>query len=1161
MAPTSPAFRRRHWIGGLGLLLCLAGALFWAFNASGLPGPGTVVYERYAEAFQLGVAALDADVAGIADEQLTLAVNLIPDEPAGWANRGLLYLRTEQLPEAAADLEHARSLAPFDPAIQKLLGMLARRQGRFSDAATHFRAAADRDPKDIRSLYLLNEVLEQENQKGVDAIRLELCNRMLEIQPSNLKLLTDRLRLALKIADVRAISDTINRLKLQSVGWAEATRQQLMELEMSLSVSEGSESLLSVLRFSNMLLPEPAFRRSLAEVAPSDVLPGEPLPLFLRLIPIASSPATADTGLTFTSESLPNVPDGRWDVVKSVWLVGDKSPSVFAANSLELRCLDETHSLPSMSVSLDGLISFDVNNDARMDLLLAGSEGLRFFEQQDDGQLVDLTSKLDLPEEFLHTAFASAFAADVDFDGDLDVLLSAASGSPWFLRNNFDGTMTPRNIFESANGPQNFAWADLDQDGAPDAALLDAEGRLRVFANERMAEFREWPVPPPVDRLGAMVVMDANDDGVFDIVTLKNDGTLLAISDQDKRASWKTLELGRWDVKTLARSRSFPLLRSADFDNNGTLDLLASGDEHSQIWLGSGGGRFLPLATELPPRILSTLLSSEGRIDLLGLDADGRPARLKNRGSRNYHWQTVRLRAAGGEGLGDNRINSFSIGGEIELKTGTHIVKMPIEAPVIHFGLGDRSRSDVLRIVWPNGTSQFEFRTPIDQTVQAVQRLKGSCPFLFAWNGEQFEFVTDFMWSTPLGMYINAADKGGFAQTTDWVKIPRNQLAQKEGQYELRVNANLWETHFFDHLALMVVDHPDGTELFVDERFHMRPADPAFHLTEAPQPVARAWDHRGNDATAELQRTDGVHLDRSGRGRYQGVTHDHWVEADLGDDAPSTGPVWLIARGWIHPTDSSVNYALEQGQHERPNGLVLELPDGRGGWKPGLDRLGFPAGKNKTMLIRLDGIDGPGVARRFRLRTNMEIYWDSLQYARGCDNSTAVPQLLKSQVANLRYRGIVSMSQDSPSSPEIPHYDSVASRQQIWRDLIGYYTRFGEIRELLEEIDDHYAILNAGDEIILKFDAPAGPSDGFQRDFVFVADGWVKDGDFNTRFGKTVLPLPSHDLQSYREPPTLLSNDPVFRRHSTDWERWHTRLITPESFERGLRRPRPQNSR
>src|SRR5207247_10379897 len=143
-------------------------------------------------------------------------------------------------------------------------------------------------------------------------------------------------------------------------------------------------------------------------------------------------------------------------------------------------------------------------------------------------------------------------------------------------------------------------------------------------------------------------------------------------------------------------------------------------------------------------------------------------------------------------------------------------------------------------------------------------------------------------------------------------------------------------------------------------------------------------------------------LDRAGRGVYQGITADHWVEVDLGEDAPKEGPVYLLAHGWIHPTDSSINLALEQGKHPRPMPLTLEVPDGKGGWKVGRPALGFPAGKNKTMLIRLDGIEGPNVvSRRFRLRTNMEIFWDFLGYAQPLDAKLAKMQRLQPYTAEL----------------------------------------------------------------------------------------------------------------------------------------------------------------
>ena len=80
-------------------------------------------------------------------------------------------------------------------------------------------------------------------------------------------------------------------------------------------------------------------------------------------------------------------------------------------------------------------------------------------------------------------------------------------------------------------------------------------------------------------------------------------------------------------------------------------------------------------------------------------------------------------------------------------------------------------------------------------------------------------FVTDFLWRSPLGLRINAQDTAGVTQTEDWVKIRGDQLAPSNGVYDVRITAELWETHFIDHVSLMVVDHPAGTEVFVDERF------------------------------------------------------------------------------------------------------------------------------------------------------------------------------------------------------------------------------------------------------------------------------------------------------------------------------------------------------
>jgi hypothetical protein len=109
------------------------------------------------------------------------------------------------------------------------------------------------------------------------------------------------------------------------------------------------------------------------------------------------------------------------------------------------------------------------------------------------------------------------------------------------------------------------------------------------------------------------------------------------------------------------------------------------------------------------------------------------------------------------------------------------------------------------------------------------------------------------------------------------------------------------------------------------------------------------------------------------------------------------------------------------------------------------------------------------------------------------------------------------------------------------------------VRELIETVDDRYMIVNAGDELALRFPAPAPPPPGRRRDFVLIGDGWNKDGDYNTAFSKTVLPLPSHANPAYDSPPGELEDDPVYRANPADWERYHTRLVTPGVFRDGLR--------
>jgi hypothetical protein len=460
----------------------------------------------------------------------------------------------------------------------------------------------------------------------------------------------------------------------------------------------------------------------------------------------------------------------------------------------------------------------------------------------------------------------------------------------------------------------------------------------------------------------------------------------------------------------------------------------------------------------------------------------------------------------------------------------------------------------VIRVTWPNGTVRADFEVKADQEIVTEQRLKGSCPFLFAYNGKQMEFVKDAVpWSSAIGLRINTLGTARVEATEEWYKIGRDQLAPHDGYYDLRITAELWETYYYDHLSLMVVDHPEGTDIFVDERFVIPAAKLAVTTVSTPHKIARAVDDKGQDVTSVVNTLDGNYLDTFGRGRYQGVTRDHYVEVDLGNDAPSSGPLWLIANGWMHPTDSSINVAISQGQQEQAKPLSLEIPDGKGGWRVARPNLGFPAGRKKTCLFDLTDLFPPGIPRRLRLRTNLEVYWDSLEWAVGIPNAELKTTRLNPEVADLHHRGYSVINRKDDSSPELPDYNRLSSSKQIWRDLIGYYTRFGDVRELLKQSDDRYVIMNAGDEMSFRFAAQPPPAPGWVRDYVIVGDGWIKDGDYNSTFSKTVLPLPYHAKNQYIAPPGRLEDEWVYQRHPEDWQNYHTRYVTPDVFQNALR--------
>ncbi len=413
------------------------------------------------------------------------------------------------------------------------------------------------------------------------------------------------------------------------------------------------------------------------------------------------------------------------------------------------------------------------------------------------------------------------------------------------------------------SGVQGFAWADLNGDGNPDAAIIDGAGKLHVFMNDRAGKFHERALPGNLPRIKSINVADANKNGVLDLLAVQEGGDIIRLS--DKRDDSERNDGSDWDSAVIAQVpdpasnlAGEVRLRVADLDNNGALDLWlartsidpAKTNSGALVWLTDQNGKFELMANPMgPARFFDAAdLDSKGRMDLLNfVSADGQPMRGVNRGTRDYHWQTIRPRAR--QATGDQRINPFGVGGAGDPLEAL-VQKQPITGPQLHFGLGEQSGVDVARIVWPNGSVRAEFDLKADQQIVTEQRLKGSCPFLFAFDGHRMRFVKDAVpWSSALGLRINNAGTARIAATEEWYKIAANELVPHDSFYDLRITAELWETYYYDYLALMTVDHPAGMDIFVDERFVVPPSKLVITTVEKPHKIARAVDDEGHDVT------------------------------------------------------------------------------------------------------------------------------------------------------------------------------------------------------------------------------------------------------------------------------------------------------------------------
>jgi hypothetical protein len=741
---------------------------------------------------------------------------------------------------------------------------------------------------------------------------------------------------------------------------------------------------------------------------------------------------------------------------------------------------------------------------------------------------------------------------DYDHDGDLDLYVTRFNDFPLddplqpftfppdtkaqgnvLWRNNGNGTFTDwtNQTALGGNAPSIGAiGSDLDNDRAVDFVVTGWRDSPTVYVNQREGAFRSvhpWITPMPSPAAG-VVALDFNKDGLMDLGFTHWGAGGLSLW---RNVAGKVFE--RVALPDPGWMRGWGIA-AFDYDNDGWLDLVAVGETYSgegRVMLlrneGPAGFRDVThqtgldkLALHNPRGIVAFDYAGDGSMGLLITQNNLPPVLLQNVGGNRYNW--LRLEFKG------EHDNKSGIGTKVELFAGALEQKWEIpgasgylgQGPTeIVAGLGFEREAEVVRLLWPTGVLQDEMEIPAHQSapITEIDRRGSSCPIVFVWDGERFEFLADIIGPGILGHWVGPNQRNT-PDPDEYFKVAGSQVQPHEGKISFRMLEPMEELDYLDQARLIAVDHPRDVEVYPNEYFASEPPFPKFKViaSRGAHPPVGAWDDKSRDILPLLLERDRKYLTNFPDAPYQGFAAMHTIELDLGAWDPSR-PLRLLMDGFTDYFSANSMYAAWQAGMQ-PVPPYVETMDDSGKWIRIVDDMGFPAGLSRTMVADLTGKLPPG-SRFIRITTNLRIYWDRVRV----DNSAPDLQFNLTEVplagARLGFRGYPRVVEGSTRNDLSYVYEDVSATGPFTRQ-IGNYTRYGDVTDLLRNSDDEFVIFGSGDEVALDFDAAHLPDlpEGWTRDYFFYADGFAKDMDFYAAHGDTVAPLPFHTQKPYPYP-------------------------------------------